>query len=241
MGRIGDNARQPRDIQNAFFQIEIPGALLLRQQTPLEPIGEFGNNALQMGKLLVKLLAQPRQFIRIAKIIGGHHFIELRAEGVVARGIIHLRHFAALLRATWLVIAISCGAIFFGFFRFFVRSFALHLLRLGAEHFIFLIGLALPFAGLVLLGSAFAAFFAFFVLLFALSFHLGLCEVECGQQLPSSAGEGALVFGSGRHFRERLFGIITNRVAPQIQHAMRGFWCCFPSQAFTRNQAQGCR
>ena len=91
MGRIGDNARQPRDIQNAFFQIEIPGALLLREQAPLEPIGKFGNHALQMGKLLVKLLAQPRQFIRIAKIIGCHHFIELRAEGVVARGVVDLR------------------------------------------------------------------------------------------------------------------------------------------------------
>ena len=120
MGRIGDNARQPRDIQNAFFQIEIPGALLLREQPPLEPIGKFGNYALQMGKLLVKLLAQPREFIRIAKIIGCHHFIELRGESVVARGVIHLRHFAALLRATWLVIAIGCRAFFFGFFSFFV-------------------------------------------------------------------------------------------------------------------------
>ena len=72
----------------------------------------------------------------------------------------------------------------------------------------------MPFAGLILLGRAFAAFFAFFVLLFAFRFHLGLGEVECGQQLPRSAGEGALVFGGGRHFGERLFGVFTNRVAP---------------------------
>ena len=99
----------------------------------------------------------------------------------------------------------------------------------------------MPFAGLVLLGRAFAAFFAFFVLLFAFRFHLGLGEVECGQQLARCAGESALVFSSGRHFGERLFGVFTNRVAPQIQHAMRGFWRGFTGQAFARNQAQGCR
>ena len=157
---------------------------------------------------------------------------------MVARGVIHLRHFAALLRATRLIIAIGRGAFFFGFLGFFVRSFALHLLGLGAEHFIFLFGLALPFAGLVLLGRALAAFFAFFVLLFAFRFHLSFSEVECGQQLARGAGEGTLVFGGGRHFGKGLFGILTNRVAPQIEHAMRGFWCCFTGQAFTRNQAQ---
>ena len=99
----------------------------------------------------------------------------------------------------------------------------------------------MPFAGLILLGRTFAAFFAFFVLLFAFRFHLGLSKIECGQQLARCAGEGALVFGGGRHFGERLFGVFTNRVTPKVEHAMRGFRRGFPGQAFARYQAQGCR
>ena len=96
----------------------------------------------------------------------------------------------------------------------------------------------MPFAGLILLGRAFAAFFAFFVLLFAFRFHLGLSEVECSQQLARGAGESALVFGGGGHFGKGLFGILTNRIAPQIKHAMRGFRRGLAGQAFTRNQAE---
>ncbi len=64
--RIDDDAGQPGGIQDAFFQVELPGAGLLRQQAALQPVGELGDDGVQMLQLLVELLAQPAQFLRVA-------------------------------------------------------------------------------------------------------------------------------------------------------------------------------
>ena len=39
-GRVDDDARQARRIEHAFLEIEIPGAVLLRHQAALQPVGE---------------------------------------------------------------------------------------------------------------------------------------------------------------------------------------------------------
>ena len=77
------DARQPRRIELAFLEIEIPGAVLLRHQPALQPVGEPRDHALQMGKLLVEIAAQPVEFFRLAQILGGDRFVELRGEGAV--------------------------------------------------------------------------------------------------------------------------------------------------------------
>ena len=46
--RIDDDARQPRGIEHAFFEVEFPGAVLLRHQPALQAIGEAGDDALQI-------------------------------------------------------------------------------------------------------------------------------------------------------------------------------------------------
>ena len=48
MQRIGDDARKPRRIELALFQVELPGTVLLRHQTPLQAVGEPRHHALQM-------------------------------------------------------------------------------------------------------------------------------------------------------------------------------------------------
>ena len=62
-----------------------PGAVLLRHQAARRPVGEAGNDALQMRELLVEIGAQPLQLVMVAEIFGGDDFVELRREGVIFR------------------------------------------------------------------------------------------------------------------------------------------------------------
>ena len=61
--RIHHDARQPRGIENAFFEIEIPGAVLLRHQPALETVGEASDDTLQIGQLLVEIGAQAGELL----------------------------------------------------------------------------------------------------------------------------------------------------------------------------------
>ena len=70
MQRIDDDARQPRRIEHALFQIEFPGAVLLRHQPPLQPVGEPRDHALQMRELLVEIAAQPIELFGLAQFLG---------------------------------------------------------------------------------------------------------------------------------------------------------------------------
>ncbi|MGY4431733.1 hypothetical protein ACVWWO_004210 [Bradyrhizobium sp. F1.13.1] len=59
--------------------------VLLRHQPALEPVGETGDDALQMRELLVEIGAQALQLVMIAEVFGGDDLVELRREGVVFR------------------------------------------------------------------------------------------------------------------------------------------------------------
>ena len=77
--RIDDDARQPRRIEHAFLEVELPGAVLLRHQPALQPVGEPRDHALQMRQLLVEIAAQPLQLVGVAEVLGRDHLVELRA------------------------------------------------------------------------------------------------------------------------------------------------------------------
>ena len=64
--KVHDDARQARGIEHALLEVELPGAVLLRQQPPLQAVGEASHDALQMGELLVEVGAQARQLVGIA-------------------------------------------------------------------------------------------------------------------------------------------------------------------------------
>src|SRR5262249_26533479 len=66
MHRIDDDAREPRGVEYAFFEVELPGAVLLRHQPALQAVGEAGDDALQMRKLLVEIAAQTVELLRLA-------------------------------------------------------------------------------------------------------------------------------------------------------------------------------
>ena len=61
---------QPRRIEHAFFQIEAPGAVLLRHQAALQAVGEAADDALQRLQLLIEISAQPRQLFGVAQLFG---------------------------------------------------------------------------------------------------------------------------------------------------------------------------
>src|SRR6516164_4242371 len=85
MQRIDDYARQPRRIEQALFQVELPGAILLRQEQPLQSVGEACDHALQMRKLLVEVTAQAVELFRLAQFLGSDRFVEPRRERSVIR------------------------------------------------------------------------------------------------------------------------------------------------------------
>ena len=78
MHRIDDDARQPRRIEQAFLQVELPGAVLLRHQAALQAVGQPRHHALQMRELLVEIAAQAIELFRLAQILGRHRLVELR-------------------------------------------------------------------------------------------------------------------------------------------------------------------
>ena len=86
--RVGDDARQPRGVEQPFFEIELPGPGLLRQQPALQPVGEPGDDALQMRELLVEQLAQARQLVGIAQLVRLDDLVGGGAEGAIDRGVV---------------------------------------------------------------------------------------------------------------------------------------------------------
>ena len=82
---IGHHARQPRRIEHALLEIEVPGAVLLRHQAALQPVGQPRHDALQMRELLVEIAAQALQLVVVAEILGRDHLVEFRREGVIFR------------------------------------------------------------------------------------------------------------------------------------------------------------
>jgi hypothetical protein len=75
--------------RSSRFEIEIPGAALLRQQAALETVGEAADDALEVGELLVEIAAQARELLGIAQILGLDGLVEARVvdhlQGVVGR------------------------------------------------------------------------------------------------------------------------------------------------------------
>ena len=66
MHRVDHHAGQPPGVEQPFFEIEIPGSRLLGQKPALQPVGELGDDALNVGELLVEMLAQSAELIGIA-------------------------------------------------------------------------------------------------------------------------------------------------------------------------------
>ena len=61
---------EPRGVERAFLEVEIPGAVLLRHQLALQPVGEARHGARQVAQLLVEEGAQPLQLVGRGQLLG---------------------------------------------------------------------------------------------------------------------------------------------------------------------------
>ena len=84
---IDDDARQPRGVERAFLEIEIPGAVLLREQAPLQPVGEARDDARQGAQLAIEVGAQALQLLGRGQLLGADLLVELAREDLVAEGL----------------------------------------------------------------------------------------------------------------------------------------------------------
>ena len=80
--RIDDDARQPRRVEQALLEVELPGAVLLRHQAALQPVGEPRHDALQVRELLVEIAAQAVELLRLAQFLGRHRLVEPLVKGL---------------------------------------------------------------------------------------------------------------------------------------------------------------
>src|SRR6188474_483900 len=87
MHRVDDNARKPRSIDHAFVEIEVPAAVLLRQQPALQPVGEPRHGAVQRLQLLVEEGAQALELVGVAKLLGTDDLVIGAGEYLVAEGL----------------------------------------------------------------------------------------------------------------------------------------------------------
>src|SRR5271165_2301276 len=177
-----------------------------------------------MLKLLIELLAQPRQLVGIAQILGRHLLVEDTGIGAIDMLGIRQRPFAARLRATGPVLALGrrgillrlIGAVVFG-------GLAFHLLGLRAEHRL-RFGLRLAFALLrvVLLAGLLAAILVVVGVVVGLGLALRFGQIHRRQQLARRTGEGVLVVERATHLDQRTIRVLAQRVAPLLEHALRG-------------------
>ena len=213
---------QPRRVEHAFFEIEFPGAVLLRHQQTLKLVGEARDDALHGGELLVEEGAQPRQFLGVAKLGRLDDLVELRGVDLVA---------PLVLMREWLLRPPRLHAVFgFGGVAQFVglldaelgvcvrAFFALGLLHVGFG------GLTLRVC--VLLGIAFLVFGVLRILacFIGLGVEIGIvAEIEVFQDRARDPGERLLVAQRVAQLVEVLARALLDPLAPEFGGLASGF------------------
>ena len=239
---IGHHARQPRRIEHALLEIELPGAVLLRHQPALQPVGEPRHDALQMRELLVEIAAQPFQLVMVAEVFGRDHLVEFRREGVIFRparlvGAARIRPRRLARRLVVAEFAVVEGVAGRGL-RAFHRAFR-HLvgrrLRLIGAHFLGGVGIGRALgAGLVVLAVA-------IVVLVLVLVGLGVAvvaEFERGQQVMHRIAELRLILGEAIEPVEPGADLVFQHRAPEVDHLAGGRGRRQPGQALAHQHRQ---
>ena len=86
-GRVDHDPRQAGGVEDALVEIERPGALLLRHQLALQPVGHAADHALEAQQRLVELGAQPAQLAGAAQLLDRDHLVELGGVDLVGQGL----------------------------------------------------------------------------------------------------------------------------------------------------------
>ncbi|GBD42093.1 hypothetical protein HRbin39_01480 [bacterium HR39] len=82
---IDDHPGEPRSVEDALLEVELPAALLLGQEQPLQPVGHAADHALVAREVGVELGAQARELARPAQLLGHHLRVELGGEDAVCQ------------------------------------------------------------------------------------------------------------------------------------------------------------
>ena len=159
---VHDHARQPRRIEHTLFEVEIPGAVLLREQLALQLVGQTRDGRREVLQFLVEERAQALQFVRRRQILGVDLLVaglleHLVAEqfGVLEHGLVRPPAFRALGHVVGIrIVEVDVGlALLLGLGRLALFTFSallvdLLVLRLGA--LLLLLGFGVATFGLLL-------------------------------------------------------------------------------------------
>jgi hypothetical protein len=192
--------------------------------------------------LLVELLAQAGEFVRIAEILGVHLLVECAGIGVVVGFRIGVGTIAPRLRAGGLVVAFGLGGCFLlGLAGFVGGAVAVHRFGAGGQHLLLLgLFLAFGFGGVVLRAGLFALLLLFVLLRFLFDLGFGFREIEGREKTPGGVCEAGLIVLALRHFLQRLLCFRGEIVLPVLQDASGGFRRLGAAHALPRQQRK-CR
>ena len=240
--RIDDHPRQPGRVENPFLQVEVPGAVLLRQQAALQAVGQAGDGAVQRRELLVEEGAQPVELLRRAEVLRVHDLVVLGGEDLVvdlrlvAAAEIGAARFAGRLLVGGAVVLgeiLRAGVGLLGGARILLLALALHLLVGGILHL--LLGFAAR--GFAVLRRALGVVAALVVVAVGFRTEL-LAHVERDEQVTHRLGEGMLVFRHGAQPVELTPGLALDRLAPKLDDLARAFRRACAGQPLAHHQRE---
>ena len=196
------------------------GAVLLRHQPPLQPVGKTRDDALQMRELLVEIAAQPVELFCLAQVFSGNRLVEFGGEGPIVRSARFVRaKMARSLRLAGRFGITHVGVIGhigsrrldrFGRGIGHVLGGHLRVLHAHALHFVGIGGIAI-FAGLLL-----AAILLAFVLLVLRVAAAVLAHFESIQQIMNDIAELSLILDQILQPVEIASGALLDQRTPQI-------------------------
>ena len=245
MHRVGDDAGEARGVEDAFVEIELPGAVLLRHQAALQAIGELADHALEMRELLVEMVAQAAEFLGVAQRVGLDDLVELVGIGVIllAGGLVAERArrqprtlgAARLLLVARAHLHLGLGLVGDGLGSIVLLGRVLGFLALGAVA-LGLAGIALVVAGLVRLTVGVLLVLRVLVVV-VLQFGRLVAELEVADELAGGAGERFLVGERIAQLLEITAGGAFDVGAPHVDHRLGRFRRLGAEELFAGDQA----
>ena len=224
MHRIDDDAGEPRRVERALLEVEVPGPVLLRHQLALQPVGEARHRALQVAQLLVEEGPQPLQLVGRGEALGRDLLVVGAVENLVAEGLRVIEHVEVgppRLARVGHLLAVGIGVELVGV-GVLGGLAGLALLALAALVLARLVLAVLALAAV--LGVLVAALGVLLVVLALLALALGelLGEIERLEQVAQLAAERLLVLGQLVHARQRAPGALLDPGPPQVHHGLGG-------------------
>src|SRR5271165_2871382 len=160
-----------------------------------------------MLQLLIELLPQTAQFIRVAQIFGVDFLVERSRIGAIHGIAVGVGTLAPRPRTAGTVAAVRDDGLFLGLRSVIVGGFAFDFLGLRGEHrILFGRGRAFAVPGIILRSGLLSGIVAVLGIIIRFGLGLGFGQVHRGQQLPRGSGEGGLIVLHTDHFGKRFIG-----------------------------------